>query len=572
MTETLQPPGAVGATIRDACVLVVDDIQSNRRFLCQHLKRQGIENIIEAADGLEAMAVLTSQVVDLVLLDVMMPRMDGHQVLVQIRGDAQLRRVPVIMITALDDMESAVRCIENGAEDYVLKPFNPVLLRARVTAILEKKRLREMEREYLRAYDATTTLPNRDTLLGRLQQEMLRWQSHQRPYGLLFVLLDRYRMILDSLGEGAGDEYLVAQANRLVDRLPSTAFTGRCGQNAFGVLAVELERSVEASLLGWRIQETLARPLDIRGHQVAGGVGVGITLGESGYLEPHDMLRDAALAAKRVDKGDGCRFFDEAMHVEAMTRLELGPALQRALDDGQLLLYYQPIVALEDQTVAGLEALIRWQHPQRGMVPPDQFIRLAEETGLIVPMGRWVTLTACQQLAYWQARRGDKPPLYVGINVSAREFGEADFVSVLSQALAPIADRPQTLKLELTETLLIDKPHNVERIIGAVNAMGVPTVLDDFGTGYCSLSYLHRFPFETLKIDQSFIRDIDTQARNRKIVHSTILMAHSLDMSVVAEGIENQAEADIVRDMGCEYGQGAFFSMPVPAEVVEKMF
>lgn len=558
--------------IQDAHVLVVDDIPGNRMFLVSHLRRQGIDHISEAENGLEAMAVLGRSEVDLVLLDVMMPEMDGHQVLAEMRADARLRRVPVIMITALDDMDSAVRCIESGAEDYILKPFNPVLLRARVAATLEKRRLRELEREYLRTYDATTGLPNRDHLLERLEPELARWQRHRQGYGLLVVRLARYRTLLDSLGEGAGDQYLAAQAQRMAPHLPSTAFVGRCGQDAFGVLLLDLDRPLESSLVAGRIHVALSRSLDIRDHQVAGGVQVGIALSDGGYQVAEAVLRDATLAANRADPEVGSRIFDEAMHVEAMTRLELEPALRQAIDSEQLVLHYQPIVRMADGALSGLEALIRWQHPEQGMVPPDRFIRLAEETGLIVPIGRWVARCACRQIRRWREMRTGEAPLTIGINVSAREFETPGFLEALQQSLAPIVDTPELLKIELTETLFIDNPLEIERVIDAIKTMGVLTVLDDFGTGYCSLSYLHQFPFDTLKVDQSFIRGIDTAPRNRKIVASTVNMAHSLGMSVVAEGIETAAEAEVVADLDCEYGQGAYFNMALPAEELEKLF
>ncbi len=571
MTVVVPSTGSAKAAIREARVLVVDDIQSNRRLLEQHLKRQGIVKISEAADGVEAMEVLRSRSVDLVLLDVMMPRLDGYQVLEQMQADERLRHVPVIMITALDDMDSAVRCISSGAEDYVLKPFNPFLLRARVAAILEKKRLREMEREYLRFYDATTGLANRDALLARLEQELLRRHHPRQRFSLLVVNFKRYRTIADSLGEGAWDEYLTAQAERIKPLLPPTAFVSRSGQNSFAVLAVAVERGTEASLLGRRIHETLEKPLNLRGHSVAGGVGVGITLSGGNDATALSLLRDATLAAQRATPAEGCRIFDEAMHTEAMIRLELEPALRHAVENEQLVLFYQPIVALSDGKVASLEALVRWQHPERGMLYPDHFIPLAEETGLIVPIGRWVTENACRQLERWQRQKG-ADTLSVGINVSARELIESEFVASLSRSLAAIEDRKDTFKIELTETLLIDNPATVERIIQEVNALGVQTVLDDFGTGYCSLSYLHRFAFNTLKIDRSFTGSIDSMPRNRKIVASTIQLAHDLGMNVVAEGIETRAEADILRDMACEFGQGAYFSLPLPAEAVESLF
>ncbi|MBI9087137.1 MAG: EAL domain-containing protein [Desulfobacterales bacterium] len=552
--------------VTDACVLVVDDIATNRRILVRHLEKQGVKHIIEAEDGRQALEILHSQPVDLVLLDVMMPQMDGYEVLNHMRADETLHRLPVIMITALDDMDSAVRCIEAGAEDYVLKPFNSVLLRARVSACLEKKRLRDVEREYLRRYDIPTGLPNQDLFLSRLAEELKRRQKLPPLFGTLLVRLDRYRMIIDSLGQRAGDRFAVTMATRLTQALPGQAMIARLGPNEFAILLTHLAHATEATAIARHIHNELGKAMVLESHEVSGKVHVGVALSSTAYHRPEDMLRDAGLAANTAGQNQGYQVFDETMHRHAMHRLMLEPELERAVAENELVLHYQPIVDLDSRQITGFEALVRWQHPERGMVPPDEFIGLAEETGLIVPIGTYVLEEACRQAAQWNARMGEDRRITVGVNVSARQFAEPTFPEIVARACEAAGLNRNLLKLELTETAVIDNIDLVEQILQELKVMSVRAVLDDFGTGYCSLTYLHRFPFDGLKIDRSFVEGIDNRTKNREIVHSTIMLAHRLGMEVVAEGIEAEGEGGVLRQLGCKYGQGTLFGHSLPAE------
>jgi diguanylate cyclase (GGDEF)-like protein len=549
--------------ISDANVLVVDDLESNRFILVTHLRKQGITNIFEAGNGREALEMLHDQSFDLVLLDVVMPEIDGYQVLESIKKDTNLRHIPTIMITALDDMGSAVKCIEFGAEDYLLKPFNPVLLRARVSACLEKKRLRDMEREYLRSYDSVTGLPNREMFMRRLQNEVNHWQRFSFLFAVFTIRLVRYRMIIDSLGQGAGDEFIKEQGRRLQAELPGNALMARLGHNEFAVLLDDLNHIGQGNLSAKQLHELLEKPLTIKGHEISGNVAVGMAYSSSGYRQAEDMLRDAGLAANKLGTKGGLQIFDEGMHLEAMKRLELEPELRQALNGNQLELHYQPIVELGTSRIVGFEALIRWRHPVKGMVPPNQFIRLAEETDLIIPIGSWVLEEAGRQISSWRDDFGDGLPLVVGVNVSARQFTDERFMTTVENVIRNSHFKSGALKLELTETALIDNPERVEEVLHAVRELDLQTALDDFGTGYCSLSYLHRYPFDTLKIDQTFVREIDQRVKNREIVQSTIDLAHKLGMTVIAEGIETQEEADVLLDMHCEFGQGMFFHSPL---------
>jgi diguanylate cyclase (GGDEF)-like protein len=552
--------------ISDAHILVVDDIRTNRHYLVRHLKKKGYEHILEAEDGQVALDILEAEWIDIVLLDIMMPNVDGYEVLKRMKSGKRWRDIPVIMITALDEIESAVQCIEDGAEDYLPKPFNPILLQARVNASLEKKRLLDVEREYLRFYDAGTGLPNQELLTNRLTGEIARWKNFPELCALLVIRLDRYEILQNSLGDASAEAFFNAQAIRLKSVIPKGAFLSRLSNQEFALLVYRMNHVSEGSQVAKRLSDVLEAPISIDGHDISGRIRIGMAFSSTNYQSAQDMIRDASLAASSADQSTGFQVFDRGMHEEAMRRLVLEPELQRAIDGDQLRLYYQPIVNLSNGRTEGLEALVRWLHPEKGMVRPDHFITLAEETGLIVPIGRWVLQEGCRQLSQWQRELPGREKLTVSVNVSARQFEDPDFMGSLHAALESTELQGECLKLELTETGVIDSPERVDSFLKQALEMGIVASLDDFGTGYCSLSYLHQFPFQVLKIDQSFVRGIDQAKKNRSIVESTVVLAHRLGMNVVAEGVESEAEKEILAGIGCEYGQGAFFAMPMSAD------
>ncbi len=554
-----------------ACILVADDIRSNRFFVVNHLKNRGFARFHEAANGHEVLSLLRQHKIDLVLLDVMMPEMNGREALKSIKSDSTLRHIPVIMITALDDMDSTVECIENGAEDYILKPFNPVLLNARIGASLEKKRLRDVEREYLRLYDAATGLPNKDLFLKRLTEELARARRHTSLSGVLVIRLERYRILMDSLGQLAAENYIVSSARRLSSCAPGSALVARLGRSEFAMLIYDLENPSEAIATARATFKELQETIEIEGHEIIGKIQIGLTFSSAGYDRPQDFLRDAGLAANSADIQTGYQIFDEDMHKAAMHRLTLEAELKRAIENHQLVLYYQPVVDLKTRRISGFEALVRWIHPTKGLVSPDVFISLAEETGQILQIGKWVLEEACQQAAFWEASEESFNAFSIGVNVSARQFTGPEFIDTIQGAVEKAGCRCASIKLELTETAIIDNTRLVESVVKQLKQLEIKTALDDFGTGYCSLSYLHSFPFDTLKIDQSFVRHINRENRNRDIVQSTIMLAHKLGMEVIAEGVENREEADALIDMGCDFGQGHHFSRAMPAKEATRL-
>ncbi len=546
-------------------ILVADDIRSNRFFVVNHLKKQGFSHFYEAENGVEALDLLNANPIDIVLLDVLMPEMDGRQVLKTIKSDETLRHIPVIMITAHDEMNSTAECIANGAEDYILKPFNPVLLNARITASLEKKRLRDVEREYLRLYDAATGLPNKDLFLLRLTEEVKRSRLYASLFSVLVIRLERYRILMDSLGQVAGEQYIVTLARRLSFSAPDRALIARLGRSEFAMLLFDLNGPAQAIDAARTLFKDLGETIEIEGHEITGKIQIGLAFSSTGYTQSENFLRDAGLAASAADIETGYQIFDADMHKAAMNRLILEPELKRAIDSQQLVLYYQPVINLKSRVISGFEALVRWVHPEKGLISPEVFINLAEETGQIHQIGKWVLEEACRQAAAWEAMDEVFKDLSIGVNVSAQQFTRPEFIDTIGTALDEAQCRCSSIKLELTETAIIDNTRLLGNVVAKLQELEIKTALDDFGTGYCSLNYLHSFPFDTLKIDRSFVHDIHKEERNRDIVQSTVMLAHKLGMEVIAEGVEKQAEADVLVAMDCNYGQGHYFSHPVPA-------
>ncbi|MCF8093775.1 MAG: EAL domain-containing protein [Desulfobacteraceae bacterium] len=555
----------------EAAILVVEDVKSTRFALVRILNKLGFEFIYEAENGREALDRLKRTRADLVLLDVLMPEIDGHEVLKTMKADVNLRHIPVIMVTSVDDMESAVTCIERGAEDYLTKPFNPVMLRARIFSSLEKKRLQDIEKEYLSMYDSATGLPNHHYFLRRLSEQINRSDRLPSLFAVISVQMRKYPIIFETLGRRTANEYLVKRARQLRNTLAEDTLLARTGEQTFAVLLFDLPSLTKGNAAAISIYETLSTPLNLAGHEIAGRVNVGMVYNKPPYTNAEIMFRDAGLAARRAGTRGGFKIFDDTLHQEAMRRLALEPDLRRALNNYQFLMHYQPIVRLKNGDVAGYEALVRWRHPEKGIIMPEQFIPIAEDTGAIIPLGNWVIYEVCRQAAEWEKTAGKNNNFTISVNVSAYQFADPEFLTVLQGALEKTGAGSSHINLELTETALIENTDRLAEILNELTRINVRTSLDDFGKGYCSLNYLNHFPFDTLKIDKSLINQIHRTPRNQAIVGSTIELAHRLGMSVVAEGLENRQDVATLQEMDCEYGQGWFYDEPLPMEQAGKL-
>jgi diguanylate cyclase (GGDEF)-like protein/PAS domain S-box-containing protein len=423
-------------------------------------------------------------------------------------------------------------------------------------------------------HDGLTGLPNRALFMDHLKLSVERGKRREdRLFAVLFLDLDRFKVINDSLGHMVGDQLLVGIARRLEICLRPGDTVARLGGDEFTVLLEDLMCMTEAIEVADRLQKALALPFNLNGHEVFTTVSIGIALSSTGYDRPEEVLRDADTAMYRAKMLGKARHevFDKTMHARAMNILQMESDLRRAIERREFVLYYQPIVALDTGTISGFEALIRWQHPERGFVSPNDFIPIAEETGLIIPIGQWVLREACQQIHMWQERYPQFPPLQISVNLSGKQFSNANLIEQIREVLRETQVEPQSLKLEITESMVMENFETAVEMLNQLRTLGIELSIDDFGTGYSSLSYLHRFPISTLKIDRSFVSRMSDNNENAEIVRTILMLARSLKMNVVAEGVETVDQLTQLAMLECEYGQGYYFSKPVDATGVAKL-
>jgi diguanylate cyclase (GGDEF)-like protein/PAS domain S-box-containing protein len=437
--------------------------------------------------------------------------------------------------------------------------------------ISERKALQE-ELERRASHDPLTGLPNRPAFVERIRQALLRTrrrQNSRNKVGVLFMDLDGFKTINDSLGHQAGDRLLVAVAECLRNRLRTEDVLARFGGDEFAVLLEDTAGTSEAIRVAQRITEDLREPFTVDDFQVSVSTSIGITLGTAqANDDPEGMLREADSAMYRAKEQGPGRYavFDPTMQARAQERLELEAELRRALEQGEFVLYYQPEVSLHDGKMVGFEALLRWQHPERGLLKPSAFVPLAEDTDLIAPIGRWVLEEACQQAKRWEEERPLASPMTMEINLSSKQLRRQGLVRTVEEALARADLEAHTLALDMTETVLIRTSEDNTQALDALKEMGVRLGLDDFGTGYSSLSYLKRLPVDRVKVDKSFVKGLGENATDTALVRMIIDLCHTLGVEVLAEGIETSEQATLLKDMGCDLGQGYYFARPLLSE------
>lgn len=434
------------------------------------------------------------------------------------------------------------------------------------------ERMRTQERlHYMAHHDALTRLPNRTLFLDRLHQAMTRARWHNRLIAVMFMDLDRFKVINDTLGHDIGDQLLVQITGRISRSVRAGDTVARFGGDEFAILLDDIASEQDISQLAKKILDTLAPAFALSGHEFFITASIGVSIFPTDGEDTESLLRNADVAMYRAkDLGrNNFQFYSNEMSARAFERLALENSLRHALKRKEFFLLYQPQIDLDLQKIRGVEALLRWQHPDLGIIKPTEFISLLEETGLIVPVGEWVLRNTCEQAANWQRAGYDE--LVVSVNVSGRQLNNPDFLHNAQSIIRQTGVDPARLELELTESMLMRNASKTINALDALGQLGIHFAIDDFGTGYSSLNYLHRFPISTLKIDRSFIRDIEKDADDLAITRAIIVMAQSLNLGVVAEGVENEAQVRHLRSLGCHRIQGNYYSAPLTADKLSEM-
>ena len=667
-------------------LLVVDDFELNRDMLSRRLRSRGFE-VYCADGGRDALAKIAQYPCDLVLLDIMMPDMDGYEVLNHLREKYTSTDMAVIMVTAKDQSEDIVKALSCGADDYITKPIDFPVAMARIRTQLERRSieiaLRESEERYSLAaegandglwdwnlrthevyfsdrwkrmlgyepheiggsiddwfdrvhkddvyrlketldqhlreltpkfsceyrmimkdgshhwmlcrgsavrdeqqvtcrmvgwqtdttnrvqHDNLTSLPNRALFLDRMISAIARVKRTGQGFAIFYLGIDRFKIINESLGHELGDQVLVAIVRRMETLLRPGDTMARLGGDEFSILAEDIRGIGHASQIANWIREEMSAPFSIGGHEAHITISIGIVLGDKGSDSSEEILRKGHTAMSEAKShGKNCYEFFSSDR-DLISTLQMENQLRKALEKNELYLAYQPQIDTRSGKIIGVEALLRWRNPKLGMVPPGGFIPLAEETGLIVPIGEWVLKTACGQHKKWLD--AGLPPLRIGVNISSRQFRKNDLLGLVTQTLAETGLEARYLDLELTESLLMEDLNQTIETLKNLHQLGVRISIDDFGTGYSSLSYLKRFHIDTLKIDRSFVMDITEDPDDAAISCAIIGMAHSLRMRVVAEGVETGEQLEYLKELGCDEMQGFYFSPATDPVAIAEM-
>jgi diguanylate cyclase (GGDEF)-like protein len=606
-TDAAEP---LSATSGGRSLLIVDDILDNRSILSRRFSRQGFRTV-EAPHGEAALKFIEEHDFSAVLLDIEMPGISGLEVLKRVRAKFAESELPVIMVTARADGSDVAQAMELGANDYITKPVDFVAALARVKTQIErtharkalgkanealrrlnetleqriaertaelassneelKKEIAERERSeaeitFLAHHDSLTGLANRVLLRRQLEEALSVSQRHMEAVALLFIDLDGFKGINDTLGHLTGDQLLRAVAKRIQGSVGEADKVARLGGDEFAIIQMDCEQPRGAANLARQLIDIIARPYVIEGSQLVIGASIGVAVASGSTRAPEDLLKSADLAMYRA-KADGrgtYRFFEPHMDACAQNRRAMEFLLRTADVDTSFEIYYQPLVDVRTAKVSCFEGLLRWKHPEKGFIPPAEFIPLAEEIGMIVSLGEWVLRQACKEATNWPE------DVNVAVNLSPVQFRYGGLASAVRNALEVSGLPPHRLELEITETVLLDKANSID-VLNEIRGLGVAISMDDFGTGYSSLSYLRTFRFDKVKIDRSFVSDLTRGGDSRAIVRAIADLGRSFGVTTVAEGVETAEQLKCLELEGCGQVQGYLLSPPRPAREVPQL-
>jgi diguanylate cyclase len=561
-------------------ILVIEDERASRKLLLKLLQVEGFE-AIEAENGSIGLQLAKTQCPDLILCDIMMPEMDGYEVLSRLQQEPATAMIPVICLTAQNERADLRRGMELGANDYLTKPFTTAELLSAIATQLAKLEMRQKQQQEvlqqaiakfnnLVYYDSLTNLPNRLLLRERFHQMLSPKLDPSQSVPIAVLSLDHLDRFTHSLGPDYSDLLLQAVSDRLIPYGGHVGTVARLNSEQLALILPPVLDRQEAARIGRSILATLSQPLDLEGFEVFITSSIGMALYPDDGSDIDSLLKAANTAMKAAQQLGGNRYqlYTAAISEKSYDRLMLEMSLHHALERQEFVVYYQPQIDLQTGCIVGTEALVRWQHPDRGLISPLDFIPLAEETGLIVPLDEWVLQTACQQARIWRDAGYGLP---VAVNLSGIQFNQPGLSRRVLRILEATGLEPSYLKLELTESAVVRNPETAIATLLELRSLDIELSLDDFGTGYSSFSYLQQFPFDSLKIDRSFVRNVTQDSKNAAILVAIIKLAHSLNLKVIAEGVETEAQQEFLRQHQCDMMQGYYFSRPVTPDVIGKM-
>jgi len=568
-----------------ASVLIIDDDEQIRSLLVTVLG--GNYRCRTAGSAEEALTALGDAAFDLVISDIDMRGMSGLELVPHVHSMSP--DTVVLMISGDQDIETAIEAMRAGAFDYITKPLDLRHVEAAVERALDHCRLLREKRRYkeqlerlltqriaevdrLAYYDTITDLPNRTLFEDRLTQAVSIARSADQTLGVLFISVDQFKKVNDTLGHGPGDGLLREFAERLKSCISETDTVARFGNDEFAVLQTHIEGTKDVVETIGSLSQVLKFSFDLNGQELFATASVGVSLFPLDGQDSQTLLKNAgaALYKAKTSGGANYQFYTADMHAMASRRLALETNLRRAIHNEEFLIHYQPRVSVDSLEITGVEALVRWQHPQLGLISPAEFIPLAEDTGLIVPIGEWVLRNACLQNKRWQDQ--GFAPIHMAVNISARQFHEQDVIETVIRTLDETGLAPEYLELELTESSIMKNADLAADVLIRLKRMGINISIDDFGTGYSSLASLKRLPIDALKIDQSFVRDATTDPDDAALVMAIITLAHNLRLKVIAEGVETEEQLRFLHLLRCDEIQGFLFSKPLPVEALVSLF
>jgi len=563
--------GCDSTPLTQATIMMVDDEPTTMEVMRAFLEDTGYRRFVLVEDSTRAMAEIEEHRPDILLLDLVMPEVTGFEILQQVRAHSQLAPLPVIILTSSSDAETKLQALGRGATDFLAKPVDPSELTLRVRNTIAARAYQNQ----LAYYDALTHLPNRSLFLDRLAWFLRRAERNNDTLVLLHIALGQFKRIYNTLDPQIGDQVIKQIAERISACVrPSDvvgrgthednelSFLFRLGADEFSVLCPNIAHTEDATKVASQILEAMEIPFDADGTEVYISPGIGIASYPSDASDMAALIQcaEGASAQANAQEKGGFEFYSSDMNAKSRERLQLEADLRHAIDGEQLILHYQPKVDVKSGQITGVEALVRWQKPDGKFIFSNEFIPLAEETGLIVAIGEWALKEVCAQLARWQAQG---LWIHVAVNLSAKQFRAGNLVQFVGDTLKSNGVDGQYLTLELSESLLMENALQAVETLNRLMAYGLRISMDGFGTGYSSLSYLKRLPLHELKIDRSFVMGITSNWKDRAVVSAVIYLAHELGLRVVAEGVEKKEQLDIITSLDCDEYQGNFFSRPV---------